>query len=116
MQGDNLGNVDHRILGKHSTPLRQEHVTGDSLDAQIGGQDGTNDRIDPALVEIVALNDEYGAAIAGAQNPSAGEVRPTRYPRVASPSLPGKWMWLVHSSSPDQRIRLQTHTLRLTFL
>ena len=64
VQCDNLGNIGNRILWKLGAPFRQEHITGGSLKAKIGGQNSNDNRADQTLVEIVALKDEYGTSVA----------------------------------------------------
>ena len=80
VQGDNLGNIGHRILWKLGAPFRQEHVSGGSLKAEIGGQHSNDNRVDSTLVEIVALNDEYGASVTW--------FRTGRWSKCGPPNIP----------------------------
>gem|GEM_PF-3708659 len=89
VQRDNLGNVGHRILWKLGAPLRQEHVTGGNLKAQIGGQHSNDNRVDTAIVEIVALNDEHGAAVAWLRTGRRSKCRPPDIAALDHHSSPG---------------------------
>ena len=88
VQGDDLGNISNRIFWKFGDLFCQEHISRGLFDAEIGRQDSNHDCVDPTLVKIVALNDEYGASVSW--------LRPDGRSKCGPPDLPALH---YHSSS-----------------
>ena len=102
VQGDDLGDVSHRLLGETCRSRRQDNVSGCPRPLKIAGQRDADDRCNSAPVHGIALHYHDGS--------SKPRARSCRHWKISPPNFP-----LADHHSDFSRMRRDASETKVSF-